>query len=95
MSENHESQLALALIIDALFCSDLQTDSNPTDRQLGAAIRDSLEKHNGWSGCTRVVTLTFGRDPTVATRRESWCRRVAVHALSKTFGIHSQVDQSD
>ena len=82
MSDLNESHLALARIIDALFCSDLETDTVPTSRQVAHAIRDALRKHRNWNGLTRAVGAAFGNAPTEATQREEWCREIAQYALS-------------
>jgi len=82
VSDLNESHLALARIIDALFCSDLKTDTIPTGRQVAHAIRDALRKHRNWNGLTRAVGEAFGNTPAEAERREEWCREIAQHALS-------------
>jgi hypothetical protein len=74
----------MARIIDALFCSDLETGTVPTGRQVAHAIRAALRKHRNWDGLTRAVAETFGRTPGEAARREAWCREIAESALSST-----------
>lgn len=81
MSDLNESHLAVARIIDALFCSDLETDSVPTGRQIVSAIRDSLHTHRNWNGCTRMVAEAFAARPDEAARREAWCQQLAAAAL--------------
>jgi hypothetical protein len=81
VSDINESHLALARIIDALFCSELETGTVPTGRQLAHAIRDALRKHRNWNGMTRAVGEAFGSAPAEAERREEWCREIAEHAL--------------
>jgi hypothetical protein len=82
VSDINESRLALARIIDAMFCSDLKTGTAPTGRQLAHAIRDALRKHRNWNGMTRAVGEAFGSAPVEAQRREEWCREIAEQALS-------------
>lgn len=81
MSDLNESHLAMARIIDALFCSDLETGDAPTGRQLARAIRESLRTYRTWNGCTRVVIAAFADRPLAAARRESWCEQLAKEAL--------------
>jgi hypothetical protein len=81
MSDLNESHLAMARIIDALFCSDLETGDIPTGRQIAHAIRDALRKHRNWNGLTRTVGEAFGKAPAEASQREEWCREIAEHAL--------------
>jgi hypothetical protein len=83
MFDLNESHLAMARIIDALFCSDLETGDALTDRQLAQAIRGALMTYRNWNGLTRAVGEAFGRAPAEATRREEWCRELAESALSK------------
>jgi hypothetical protein len=82
VSDLNESHLAKARIIDALFCSDLETDTVPTGRQVAHAIRAALRKYRNWDGLTRAVGEAFGRTPGEAARREAWCREIAEHALT-------------
>ncbi|MBS2966381.1 hypothetical protein KGA66_25290 [Actinocrinis puniceicyclus] len=84
MSDLSESHLAMARIIDALFCSELETGDVPTGRQLAHAIRGSLKTHRNWNGCTRAVAEAFAKTPAEASRREEWCRQLAESALSST-----------
>jgi hypothetical protein len=84
MSDLGESQLAMARIIDALFCSELETGDAPTGRQLAHAIRGSLRTYRNWNGCTRAVAAAFGKTPTEAARREEWCRQLAESVLNST-----------
>ena len=74
----------MARIIDALFCSKLETGEVPTGRQLAHAIRGSLKTHRNWNGCTRAVAEAFAKTPTEASRREEWCHQLAENALSST-----------
>lgn len=84
VSDLNESHLALARIIDALFCSELETGDIPTGRQLAHAIRGSLKTYRNWNGCTRAVAQAFAKTPAEASRREEWCRQLAENALSST-----------
>lgn len=77
----NESHVALAHLADALFCSELETGSVPTGRQLAAAIRASLRTHRNWNGCTRVVAAAFATAPRSAEERERWCLQLARAAL--------------
>lgn len=86
MSDLTESHVAMARIIDALFCSELETGDLPTKRQLAAAIRKSLKIHRGWNGCTRAVAAEFARNPARAVERERWCHQLAEDALSGSDG---------
>lgn len=81
VSDLAESHVALARITDALFCSELETSHLPTGRQLAAAIRQSLKRHDNWNGCTRAVAEAFTKDPHAAGKREEWCRQLAEDAL--------------
>jgi hypothetical protein len=82
MSDLNESHVAVARIIDALFCSDLETATVPTRRQLAAAIRGALRTHRNWNGCTRAVASAFTKSPVAAEQRERWCRELAEEALT-------------
>jgi hypothetical protein len=82
VSDLNESHLAVARIIDALFCSDLETGHVPTGHQLAHAIRGSLKTHRNWNGCTRAVAKAFIKAPAESGRREEWCRQLAEQALS-------------
>jgi hypothetical protein len=84
MSDLNESHLAMARIIDALFCSDLKTGSGPTSRQVAHAIRGALRTHRNWNGLTRAVGEAFGTTPAEAALREEWCREIAEHALTSS-----------
>ncbi|MBS2966584.1 hypothetical protein KGA66_26335 [Actinocrinis puniceicyclus] len=77
----NEGHLALARLVDALFCSDLETGSTPTHRQLAAAIRGALQNRRGWNGRTRAVAEAFTRNPREAEMRELWCQQLAEIAL--------------
>lgn len=92
VSDLNESHLALALITDALFCSDLETGDTPTREQLGAAIRKTLSINHGWNGCTRTVASAFATTPRWATEREFWCRRLAEEAL-RSPGLSAEIIQ--
>ena len=81
VSDLNESHLALALITDALFCSELETGSTPTSPELTAAIRKALESHRGWNCRTRTVAAAFANTPAYAVEREAWCRELAEQAL--------------
>ncbi len=80
----NEGHLALARIVDALFCSDLETGSTPTNRQLAAAIRGALQNRRDWNGCTRAVADAFTNNPREAEMRELWCQQLAEAALAGT-----------
>ena len=82
MSDLSESHLALAHLIDALFCSELETSTTPTDRQVAHGIRSALKTHRNWDGLTRAVSEAFESAPVEAAWREEWCREIAEHALS-------------
>ena len=82
VSDLTESHVALGRITDALFCSELETDSLPTRRQVAAAIRSALKTHRNWNGCTRAVAEAFTRNPNAAAEREAWCHQLAENALS-------------
>ena len=82
MSDLTESHVALGHITDALFCSELETDSLPTRRQMAAAIRSALKTHRNWNGCTRAAAGAFTRNPDAAGKREAWCHQLAESALS-------------
>lgn len=90
VSDLNESHLTLALITDALFCSDLETGDTPTREQLGTSIRETLNLYRGWNGLTRTVASTFATTPRWATEREAWCRRLAEEAL-RTPGVRADV----
>jgi hypothetical protein len=81
MPDLTESDVAMARIIDALFCSELRTGDQPTKRQLAASIRSSLKTHRNWNACTRTVAAEFAKAPVRAAERESWCRQLAEDAL--------------
>ena len=81
MSDLTESHIAMARMIDALFCSELKTGSMPTKQQLAAAIRHSVKTHRNWNGCTRAVAAAFSATPQVAIEREQWCHQLAEKAL--------------
>lgn len=81
MSDLNERHVALARMTDALFCSELETGSLPTGRQLAAAIRASLQAHRNWNGCTRAVATAFATMPTSAEERERWCLQLVRDAL--------------
>lgn len=82
VSDLTESHVAMGRITDALFCSDLETDSLPTRRQLADAVRGALKTHRNWNGCTRAVAEAFTRNPNAADKREAWCHKLAESALS-------------
>lgn len=82
VSELNESHLIRARIIDAIFCSELETGAVPSSRELAHAIRGALWKYRSWNGCTRVVVAVFADDPTAATQREAWSEQLARTALS-------------
>lgn len=84
VSDLNESHVALARIIDALFCSELETGDVPTGRQLAHAICGSLRSYRNWNGCTRAVAKAFAETPIEASQREEWCRQLAESALSST-----------
>lgn len=84
MPDPSESDVALARIADALFCSELETGQAPTSRQLAAAIRASLKAHRNWDGCTRAVAAAFALAPRAAEERERWCQQLAQDALDAT-----------
>lgn len=94
VSDLNESHLAMARIIDALFCSDLKTNTAPTSRQVSQAIRDALRKHRNWNGLTRAVGEAFGNTPAEAERREEWCREIAQHAL-RDADIHEDLSRME
>ena len=81
MTDLAEHHLAMALLTDALFCSDLEIGSTPSEQELSAAIRSALKAHRNWDGCTRNVRAAFCEDLASATRREAWCRQLAEQAL--------------
>lgn len=80
----NEGHLALARLVDALFCSDLETGSTPSNRQLAAAIRGALQDRHNWNSCTRAVAEAFTRNPHEAEMRELWCRQLAEAVLAGT-----------
>ena len=82
MTDLAEHHRAMAFLADALFCSDLQIGSTPSEREMSTAIRTALKAHRNWDGCTRTVRAAFGKDIASATRRETWCRQLAVRALN-------------
>ena len=84
MSDLNESHVAMARIVDALFCSDLETGDAPSNRQFAAAVRGALRTHRNWNGCTRAVAAAFTKASTEAARREAWCRELAENALDST-----------
>jgi hypothetical protein len=92
MSDLNESHLALARIIDALFCSALEMDDTPSERQLAHAIRRALRTHRNWNGCTRTVAAAFAKAPTEAARREAWCRELAENVLGSA-DIRLELDE--
>jgi hypothetical protein len=92
MSDLNESHLAMARIIDALFCSSLETGDAPTARQVAHAIRESLRTHRTWNGCTRAVITAFADNPRSAAQRESWCEQLARAALTDT-DIRLEIDR--
>jgi hypothetical protein len=79
--ELDESHVALALITDALFCSELETGAALTNLQLAAAIHEALRTYRGWNGRTHVVAAAFASAPCYAMHREEWCRQLARRAL--------------
>jgi len=78
LSERH---CALAFLTDALFCSELEIGSTPSEKGMAAAIYGALKAHLNWDGCTRAVAAAFCEDIASATRREAWCRQLAAQAL--------------
>lgn len=94
VSDLNESHLALALITDALFCSELEIGDTPAGYQLAAAIREALRTRRGWNGCTRAVAAAFAETPASATRREEWCRRLAEQALASA-DVQAQLSQME
>ena len=87
MSDLDESSLALACVIDALFCSDVEPGVAITPAQVAQAISDALKAHRDWNGLTRAVRAAFAKEPVEAARREEWCRRVAERALNWADGV--------
>ena len=87
MTDLAERHRAMAFLTDALFCSDLEIGSTPSEREMSAAIRSALKAHRNWDGCTRTVTAAFGEDIASATRREAWCRQLAEQTLGSDDAI--------
>lgn len=82
MTDLAEGHRAMAYLTDALFCSDLESGSTPSEQEISAAIRGALKAHRNWDGCTRAVAAAFCEDIASATRREAWCRQLADQVLS-------------
>jgi len=79
----NESDLALACITDAVFCSDLEAGAVLTGSQVGQAVSDALRAHRDWNGLTRAVRAAFANEPVEAACREEWSRKVAEDVLNR------------
>lgn len=95
MSDLTENDVALARITDALFCSDLETGSVPTCRQLAAAIRGALKNRRDWNGCTRAVAAAFATNPAQAEAREAWCSQLAAEAFEGAAQLDEAVTRME
>jgi hypothetical protein len=59
-------------IAEALFISSLQPSDYPTIAQVDTAIRASLRKHGGPSGCAAACAAEYGEHPDTAAGRMQW-----------------------
>src|SRR4051794_14633890 len=65
---------------EALFTSDLSTQSRPTCAEVTATIRRAIRIHGGSRGCATVLAGEYGEHPETAAPRMRWALGV-VHAV--------------
>jgi hypothetical protein len=57
---------------EALFASSLQPSERPSQPEIMAAIRASLQAHHGIGGCAAALAEEFGEHPETAVCRMRW-----------------------
>jgi hypothetical protein len=62
---------------EALFASDLPTESRPTRTVATRANRACVHRHGGIRGCAAAVAFAYGDSPEIAASRMRWARDVA------------------
>jgi hypothetical protein len=68
--------LLTAIRAEALFTSDLSTESDPSCAEVAAAIRGALRTHGGALGCAIELAGAYGDRPETAAPRMRWALRV-------------------
>jgi hypothetical protein len=61
---------------EALFGSDLSTDTEPPRAEITAAIRRSIHLYGGTHGCASNLAGAFGERPETAVPRMRWALRL-------------------
>jgi hypothetical protein len=65
----------------ALFVSDLSTESAPTRAEIDTVVRRMVRTHGGTKGCVAVVASSYGEHPELAAPRMTWALQT-VRAVS-------------
>jgi hypothetical protein len=72
--------LLAAARAEALFVSDLSTESHPTSAEVTATIRGAVRAHGGSRGCATILAGDYGEHPETAASRMRWALGI-VHAV--------------
>jgi hypothetical protein len=62
---------------EALFCSDLHTDSCPSCGEADAAIERAISLYGGRRGCIEFLAQEYGDHPETAAPRMKWAALLA------------------
>ncbi|SHG87344.1 hypothetical protein [Streptoalloteichus hindustanus] len=75
---------SLADLAEALFCSPLRPESQPSADQVRDAVRASLVAHSGDPRtCACELAQAYGEYPEITVARMRWCRE----AVADAFGL--------
>ncbi|HEY9418048.1 MAG TPA: hypothetical protein VIQ30_25085 [Pseudonocardia sp.] len=77
------SGASIADLAQALFCSGLRPDPQPTPDQVRDAVRTSLAAHdNDTSLCACELAQAYGDYPEIASTRMRWCCEAVAWAFN-------------
>ncbi|MFI6277009.1 hypothetical protein [Streptomyces sp. NPDC050988] len=77
------TDLLTAARAEALFSSDLVTDSEPTRSEIAAAIRQAIALLGGSRGCACALAWAYGERPETAVPRMRWALRQVLVAYPR------------
>ncbi len=87
---------------EAVFLSDLQPLSFPSENEIATAVRTSLHTHHGVSGCLAAFATEYGDHPETSAVRMRWALSLptpALHDDSATSSLaqpdHSALDGAE
>jgi len=79
---NRLHDMLVAARAEALFTSDLSTNSQPDALEVAEAIRRAIQAYRGTRGCAAEVAAAYGDHPETAAPRMRWARSV----VETTYG---------